>query len=98
MACCVVVNGSIHQKEQVMERFGALTVDTSRRVIAALKPWMRPDRLQRLYEVAGQRRTDVELVLENISDDHNAVRTWLNSHAARIVCANLSRFVFIRLQ
>ena len=45
---------------------------TAQAVVHALAPHVKQSKLNRLYDVARNRRRDITLVLENLNDPHNA--------------------------
>jgi predicted nicotinamide N-methyase len=51
----------------------SLTPDIARSVVNTLSCWQPLRRLERMRSIAQRRRLDIELVLENIVDDSNAV-------------------------
>ena len=50
-----------------------LAPSVARQAIAALAPHVKPRRVDKMRDILTQRRVDVELVLENLVDDSNAV-------------------------
>jgi hypothetical protein len=64
--CCWFQNGPMSWQH-------SLTPEIARAVIKTLSRWQPQRRLERMKTIAEQRRLDVELVLENIVDDSNAV-------------------------